>query len=597
MHMKKTYLYVALFGVLLSGCEDYLDKSPELGMTSDEVFRDYYSARGFLDEASFAVKNFHQSNQATNADPGWKSDEARHAVASQVNPVRRFNDGDWLNLNYMDMGWDYDKTESNAINSRHYTGAAMISFRIVNMFLENVHKMTVIPTETGYTPQELKDQLIGQAYFLRGFHYFQVILRRGGMPKFDRVFTSDEDLDFERLSYRESTDWLVSDLDSAIKYLPATWDSQNRGRPTKASAAAFKAMALLYDSSPLMNPNLGYNYDIDRCRLAADASVVALNIAESTYPYHRMFTWEEYFENFYSFTRVFPEETIYGPPNQRRHYNSNYRGTWNGWSLPVWDGGRDQCQYPTQNAVDWFETADGYAIEDAPPSSYDPQNPYINRDPRLNAFIYVNGADMYVNAPPSRVPRYLESWIGGYHYQNTTGEFTGYVHKKLRWPGNNPYDNFDPNTIHKMYPYIRYAQLYLDFAEAANEAYGPNGVVPGTQLTAVAAINIVRNRAGMPDVLPIYTNSKEVFRDRIRNERAVELYHENHRFHDIRRWRIAHEVLKNLYVLELIKDGDQLIFGKKLVDIPRVFDEKHYWYPFPTNQVEMLSRFKQNPGW
>jgi hypothetical protein len=142
------------------------------------------------------------------------------------------------------------------------------------------------------------------------------------------------------------------------------------------------------------------------------------------------------------------------------------------------------------------------------------------------------------------------------------------------------------------------ADIYLIYAEAVNEAFGPT-TAPNfngeTGLTAVQAANVVRTRAGMPGVHPKFTSNKEAFRERVRNERAVELCFEGHRWHDIRRWHVAHEpYYKEMYALQFDKDHT---YFKKVLMQTRVFDEKHYWLPLPLNEVQLYEEFYQNPGW
>ena len=177
--------------------------------------------------------------------------------------------------------------------------------------------------------------------------------------------------------------------------------------------------------------------------------------------------------------------------------------------------------------------------------------------------------------------------------------FTGYFHRgKYQWPGCDKWHR--SRGWYRLFPHIRVPQLYLDFAEAANEAYGPNGAVPGTSLTAVQAINIVRQRANMPDVLAKYTTDKETFKQRIYNERAVELYHEFHRWFDLRRWKLAKEVLGegNIYGADIKNIGGNLVYEKQVIPgAQRIFEDKHYWYPFPTAVMNIMSKFEQNPGW
>ena len=280
--------------------------------------------------------------------------------------------------------------------------------------------------------------------------------------------------------------------------------------------------------------------------------------------------------------------------------------------MPHFDGGWGNYAVPTHNAVEWFETADGWELDDAVAqgSSWNPADPYQNRDPRLKDFIFCHGDQMLIKAKKSNrgglPPVFQADQPDGKHYKYETNTrknyYTGYfISGKHRWAGNNKADKIGGHV--RMFSFIRFAQLYLDYAELANELYGPTAVVPGSDgvgsLSAVDAINIVRNRVGMPDVHSFYTGDKETFRDYIRMERARELYNEQHRWWDLKRWRISKEVLsKGIYAAYITKDGNGgFNYSKVKTNYPRVFENKHYWYPFPSSVINMFSTFEQNPGW
>ena len=145
--------------------------------------------------------------------------------------------------------------------------------------------------------------------------------------------------------------------------------------------------------------------------------------------------------------------------------------------------------------------------------------------------------------------------------------------------------------------------MYLGLAELANEVYGPNAAIPeatGIDVsTATQAVNKIRNRVGMPDVRSEFTGSKEAFRERIRNEWAVEFFGEFRRWKDIRRWRIAKDLFQDgIYAADITKNADgTFTYGSKKLDVPRVFEDKHYWYPLDNKYIDMFEKFKQNPGW
>ena len=157
--------------------------------------------------------------------------------------------------------------------------------------------------------------------------------------------------------------------------------------------------------------------------------------------------------------------------------------------------------------------------------------------------------------------------------------------------------------------FIRSTQIYLDYAEAMNEAYGPNSDPMNYGMSALDALNRVRARVGMPPVLSEFAGSKEGLRERIRNERAVELSYEFHRWFDIRRWMIAEELFADTHpilgmqVTDLTPDQNdvsQKEFSYEVVPVTtavRVFDRRHYWYPVAADHTDQLGNFRQNPGW
>jgi starch-binding outer membrane protein, SusD/RagB family len=153
---------------------------------------------------------------------------------------------------------------------------------------------------------------------------------------------------------------------------------------------------------------------------------------------------------------------------------------------------------------------------------------------------------------------------------------------------------------------FRMAEIYLNYAEAANEAYGPNGNAPGVSLSALEAVNIVRNRVGMSNVNSRYTGTKESLRERIRNERAVELCYEGIRYDDLRRWKVAHlDEYTKVEFLEMRWQGGPSEtypsgFSYDVVEqsgLKKTFTEKNYWWPIPSAEIEAAPSFQQTPGW
>ena len=257
-------------------------------------------------------------------------------------------------------------------------------------------------------------------------------------------------------------------------------------------------------------------------------------------------------------------------------------------NLPIgFANGTNSGNTPTQNLVDAFEMKDGSAFDWNDPTKvanmYYDENGKETRDPRLYKTVICN--DMtYMN---TTINTYEGSRFGA-PIEGAT--MTGYYLRK----GLNETVSLDPtNTIKKPhhYPTFRYAEILLDYAEAMNEWKGPNDKV-NLSLTANEALNQVRIAANMPTVS---INDKGEFRTKVRNERRVELAFEDHRFWDIRRWKIG-DVVKEIYGVKIQKQGDTYKYTKQVVQT-RIWNDKMYLYPIPQKEVYLNDNLTQNPGW
>lgn len=599
-------------------CKKYLDVAPDSDLTEDDVFSSYIGVRGYMDKCYSALSDMHnwQGQSLPRNNINALSDEMGSLFVQDLN--RNLNTGDWYNKSKMgEVGWDNDAIDK-ATPEGNVISNAFICLRIANKVIEKIDQ---VPGLSG----EQRGQLLGQAHFFRAWYYFEIIKRWGGMPIFDKAYSPADNLDLPRVSYHESSEWLISDLDKAVELLPHVWPSTETGRATKASAMAVKEMAALYDASPLMQNEISSivqkDYNIERAKLAAKYAndLIKYIKAGTGGIQYRLMTGAEYKNIFYSAPDFASDESLWyrhdaGRRNASRDLRVHY--------IPqIFSGGtgNDAAAFspPTQNAVDMYEVIKGgaaYPVNDpANRGSYNPQKPYLNRDPRFYNNIIVPGEEWGVNSTGQKL--YMEMYVGGRDFQLTLTNAqvnkrmtSGYVPKKYIWPEANTfigdYTKYRVNTI-----YIRVSQVYLDYAEAMNEAYGPNSDPEGYGLTAVQAINLIRNRVGMPNVLPEYTTDKVAFRDRIRNERGVELQFENHRWFDLRRWMIAEDVfsrpIRGVRATppanhKTVANKSTLAFTYSYVDLvteQRVFQKRHYWYPLPANHVDDLFNLAQNPGW
>ncbi|WP_045027461.1 RagB/SusD family nutrient uptake outer membrane protein [Draconibacterium sediminis] len=597
-----TLIFAFLLILGLSSCEDFLNLAPELEISEGDVFENYLSTQGFLDNCYKALENNYsnwngQGLQRNHVDA--MSDFAASTYGAAIRNI--MNTGDWYNRGgASEVG--YDNGGIGGENGAIITNA-FYSIRVANKIIAKVPEIVSI------TDSE-KDLLLGQAYFMRAWNYFEIIRRWGGMPVFDKIYEVDDELDMERLTYQQSTEWLMSDCDEAFQLLPEEWDAANTGRVTKIAALALKSMAAIYAASPLMDNPVGvidnHGYNKQWSETAAKCAYDALKYIKDKYPEKDITNGVPYEHIFYHEGFVGAESLWYfnstgknRNPDIPIHFQnirfSKRNGNW-GWAVTT----------PSQNLVDMFELADGTPFDWNNPEHA--ASPFTNRDPRFYNNILYPGRDYGVDNKNKTM--YLETWEGGRDLNSnyTRSVPTGYLCIKWWWPEANGYTNghslYNYNAI-----YIRTTQLYLDYAEAMNEAYGPNSDPENYGMTAVEAINAVRNRVGMPGVQSQFTGSADLFRDRIRNERGIELMFENHRWFDIRRWMIAKDLFSDTYPIKGIKaidttpgqkDVSQKEFTYSVKDVDseiRVFDTKHYWYPISRDHEFQLSNFKQNPGW
>ena len=628
-------LAVASFG--FSSCEDYLDKSPDLGLDETAIYKDYMSIRGFLDTVYPKQERWNMQYGAglsRGANPMACTDELASMISANNWIANNFNQGNWLNTNRTG-NWEV------GVNSGTVIGNAYQVLRIVNRIINNIDKVQII------TEAE-KAEILGQAHFYRAWFYYQLVIRYGAMPILDKVFDAGQD-DIPRASVRESFDWLLSDLQIAIDNLPVLWDDQNYGRPDKAAAMGVKAQALLYAASPLFQNNFDgpiadNGYDKELCLEAAKAAQDCLEFIQNNNT-GRRFTqgdMDAYKGIFILPTTTFTHEEYLWYDRRKMDDNeqaNTIRAFWQ-WIDFDKNTGPDAQGFacPTAEIVKFYDRKgpDGnyYPVTD-PRSGYvgvdadgknGPWSDMSDRDPRFYSNLLLPGQRW---GNKDGAPYYITSWENGLAYNRVkTGsetskrQFTGWFCHNYSWEeASHFFVTAHDNTGYKMYRiksfYIRVTEMYLDYAEALFEATGDANSKPaGFNMTPAEAINIVRARVGVTPVVADYT-AADKFRETYRKEREVELMFENHRLKDIRRWMAYDEVFPNdtpfhntVWTCEQgdnadpkdYNDGKDLTFTyreeRNTVE-NRVFasDNKYYFYPFPSAEIGSLSNLVQNPGW
>ncbi|WP_302350582.1 RagB/SusD family nutrient uptake outer membrane protein, partial [uncultured Duncaniella sp.] len=270
------------------------------------------------------------------------------------------------------------------------------------------------------------------------------------------------------------------------------------------------------------------------------------------------------------------------------------------------DGGGNNLS-PCANYVSNYGMANGLPLDD-PQSGWDKTHPWKGRDPRFYNDIVFDGC-LITDNYQCEIPN-IELFTGGASRDVNTASRTGYALKKFLHKTCNRYDDgwgYSPQFTIGL-SYLRLADVYLMYAEAASQATGtPTGKSSACSLSALDAINKIRTRAGVEEVNAKFTGNLDGFMCEVRRERAVELSFEGHRFNDLRRWMLIDKPeYANKTSVEFTRSGEfdkahpenNAVSGfHEEVIVARSYSEKHYWLPLKKSDCNMSADFKQNPGW
>lgn len=545
------YVLIATLFLTVSNC-DYLDYDETSFNRKDDVFTDFNRSKNFLTAIyNYLPTDFNSIDGAMRASA---SDEAEHVF--DLSDIQRFNQGRYSPLQPIDNVW-----------GNMYSG-----IRAANMFLVETAGQEFLEDQYNLDYGEIIEQFNNYAYearFLRAFFYFELVKRYKNIPLITEVLTPEETINAQQSSFNEVVDFIISECDAIAIELPEDYSNfsseSETGRATRGAALALKARTLLYAASPLHNTSNDVSIWADAANAAK--SVIDLNA------YTLENNYSNIVNNFTSNELIFERREGNTNGFERRNFPVGYEG-----------GNTGTC--PTQNLVDAYEMqSNGLPITD-PASGYDPTNPYSGRDPRLQRTVLVNGSTWKGQT--------VQSFIGGANGQPIAfATKTGYYLKKYVIEAINL---LPTNTTTREHTWVlfRYGEVLLNYAEAMNEAYGPeNAATLG--MTALDAVNEIRQRANMPNFPSGLT--QEEFREKLRNERMVELAFEDHRFWDIRRWEIG-EQTEDIYQMEIRPDnsGTGFIFEKKLLEV-RPFEDRMNLYPIPQAELFKNTNLTQNTGW
>ncbi|TXK48151.1 RagB/SusD family nutrient uptake outer membrane protein [Pontibacter qinzhouensis] len=631
--MKKFLKYIvrgsfALSLILFASCEDYLERTPDSVVSQDDAFRNFVNFQGFTEELYHCVPDF--TNAYWTNSWNWGDDEIQ-STSQTFHFIVKIENGDFWGWQRQHDGWGAGwmdgggnaTTTSNDRMHRRLWPLGWYGIRKANIGLENLDKMTD-------ATEEEKKLIKGQLLFFRAWFHFQFMQYFGGLPYIDYVLPSDQPLRLARLSYQECAERAAKDFKEAAELLPTNWDNTTAGRRTlgKNDLRINKIMALgylgknyLWAASPLMNHVSKGNktYDQEFSKKAAEAFGELLTLVESGQTPYALVPFAQYSSNFYTTGQNWRmpggTEAIFRAPTWGAN-GSNWNTSKQYQPSPLLTD-ETISFLPTSNYVNYYGMANGLPIEDItkadPESGYDPEYPWRGRDPRFYHDIVYDGIKTVQGSLPAGTDasiRYANLYTGGNYRNVATGSRTGYLLYKFIPITANRYDGgFDyGNNLHIKIPYMRLADIYLMYAEAAVQAYGsPTGKTPGYSKNAVEAVNVLRDRAGVGQVAGKFLGSADAFMAELRRERAVELSFEGHRFNDLRRWLL---LIDSPYTLKKSVEFDRVgEFNtqdpkqnkvanlRETVILERKFSEKHYWLPLKNNEVNMYPEFGQNPGW
>ncbi|MDD7887544.1 RagB/SusD family nutrient uptake outer membrane protein [Flavivirga sp. 57AJ16] len=605
--MKKSFLLILIVMAIFSCNDEFLDQVPDDRLTFEQTFSDRVTVEQYLANTYSQIPNEFNQRYTTNENSGpWTgaSDEAEY--------VWGFHMGNSLNVG------DWNSTTQGVSNlwSNFYRG-----IRSASTFIHSVD----LCTDCG---QDLISQYKAEARGLRAFYYFNLMRSWGPviiLP--DEPIQPDTDLNtlgLERNSIPEVVDYIVSELDmvaAALEDVPFL--ENNFGRMSTPFAMIIKQKTLLFAASPLFNGNSDYsdfvndngehlipvNYDEQKWKLAADAAKAFIDkYVPGVFDLYRENNEDGSFNPFLSSRNVHivdpglngaNKEIIYARPGGGNTYHYDVTPYHFGSAPEVRGAGGLSA---TQEAVDAFFTSNGRSIDD-PQANYEADgfsqfqapydftsrstyNPWTNREPRFYTSITYNGS-LWLNRDFGDI--ITKTWYGGNSGRQVgTNDYppTGYVVRKKLPLG-------DRRVNLRMFPMVRLAEVYLDYAEALNE-YNPGNP------DILKYLNLIRERAGIPEYgsleIEAPSNQSEM-REAIRKERFVELFVENHRYFDVRRWKIAEEVLNGpVHGMDINARAEEDFYNVVTVE-DRVFEFKHYLWPVPQDERNTNTSLVQNPGW
>jgi len=601
---KIQIILLVVLAILAGSCKDYLEPYPNGDLSRDDIWEYANMPQGLIGQAYNDMSNNYNNNESANLD--CATDNA--VKTSTTDNIRRLAVGALTTgqdpfLTY----WDRDYKKIN----------------LVNMFLDGRKGFNTRYTVVARYDSLIRYRLQGEAYALRAWYQWDLLQKFGGkgingqflgFPIVTKPLDYTQEVNLARNTYDECVKQIVADCDSALFYfnppklpsfmahrdflVPIVGDrayagGKYWGRMDGITTKAIKALVYQTYASPRFNPGNDKSRWDNAAKFAKEVIDFKLNVDGKA-------------------TNGFK------PADAVNWFNPNFPGIV--WSARYLVNGSttdamERMFYPggfqgngemgaTQELVDAFPMKNGYPITD-PKSLYDPANPYKDRDPRFYSAIFYNGVQAKKNN--TGVVMYtFENWDGGKDAAGASSKNsrTNYHIKKMVYMGLNWSDASITRQPHSKF-FIRWANMVLTFAEAANHVVGPNDAAK-YGLSAKDAIKYLRTRKTYDGAAGLATDpyldeaaaaGETAFDALVKNENRIETCFEGNRFFDIRRWSTTlAELNKSVHGAGIVKNGD----GSFTYNLNKEVENRVYqsaYLPIPYQEILRMSNLVQNEGW
>lgn len=583
--MKKYIIMLMAATMGLTSCDDLFEPANENVKDLDMMYDEPSFAQ------SFVIVGYSRL-------PGYYSD-LEYATDDAVTNEK----GNWIS-NMATGSW------SAISNPTDYWANGFAAIQYLNTYIANGDKINYVNNEA--VNQLMRMRTMGEAYGLRAVHYYYLLRQHAGFSEdgellgvqlFTEAQGAGADFNQPRASFADCIKQIESDLKKAEELLP---NEYNDIADASEIPAQFRSVT---DDKDLYNRAMGHTSRLLFNGTIAKAFRARVNLLAASPAFQdasNSVTWADAADAAasvidllggigglssdgvaYYCDKNIIDDLKEGLLPQEMVWRNNISSASNSLesnNYPPTLFGKGRLN-PTQNLVESFPMANGYPITDSR-SGFDKSNPFAGRDPRLATYIIYDGQPCGPNDDLIHTGSASGTNDGINAMENSTR--TGYYMKKrLRMDVNcNP---ATPNNQIHYDPRIRATEMFLSYAEAANEAWGPkNG--GSHAYSAYDVIKAIRHRAGITDdaYLDECAGSKEKMRELIHNERRLELCFENFRFWDVRRWNEK---------LDVAARGYDASTGEVFNVENRNYKDYMIYCPIPYSEILKYSNLKQNKGW